>query len=281
MVEPAVRREGVTYLVKTYAVSIQRSCGLLRIKRSSYYYKSHPKDDSVERTALKDAANQRRKWGYRFLMVLLARNGFRMNHKKVERLYREEGLQLHKRRRKKTQRWRGETPATATRANERWSMDFTHDRLINGRKIRTLNVVDTFTRECLWIEVGPSMSGQRVTEVLDFLVHLRGNPQVITTDNGSEFAGRALDKWAYEHKVKLHFIDPGKPVQNAYVESFNGKFRNECLNDHWFNSLEEAREIIDAWREDYNTIRPHSSLGYKTPAEFAFLAANPPWGVPH
>ena len=198
-----------------------------------------------------------------------------MNHKKVERLYREEGLQLHKRRKKKASKWRGEAPASPTKANERWSMDFVHDRLVNGRKIRILNVVDTFTRECLWIEVGPAMSGESVTTVLDFLVHLRGNPQSITTDNGSEFTGRALDKWAYDHKVHLHFIDPGKPVQNAYVESFNGKFRNECLNDHWFTTLDQARDSIHAWREDYNTVRPHSSLGYKTPAEFAFSAANP------
>lgn len=198
-----------------------------------------------------------------------------MNHKKVERLYREEGLQLHKRRKKKTSKWRGAAPASPTKVNERWSMDFVHDRLVNGRKIRTLNVVDMFTRECLWIEVGSAMSGERVTNVLDFLVHLRGKPHSITTDNGSEFTGKALDKWAYDHKVYLHFIDPGKPVQNAYVESFNGKFRNECLNDHWFNTLSEARELIHAWREDYNTVRPHSSLGYKTPAEFALLFANP------
>jgi putative transposase len=241
----------------------------MRIKRSSYYYKAHPKDDSFERAALRDAANRRRKWGYRFLMALLIREGIYMNHKKVERLYREEQLQLHKRQKKKTQKWRGEKPAAAMAANDHWSMDFVHDRLVNGRKIRTLNVVDIFTRECLWIEVGSSMSGRRVTEVLDFLIHLRGVPKVITTDNGSEFAGRALDKWAYDHRVHLHFIDPGKPVQNAYVESFNGKFRNECLNDHWFHSIDQAQEIIYAWREDYNTVRPHSSLGYKTPAEFA------------
>jgi putative transposase len=208
-------------------------------------------------------------------MAILKREGLSMNHKKVERLYREEGLQLHKRRKKKTSKWRGEAPASPTKANESWSMDFVNDRLVNGRKIRILNVVDTFTRECLWIEVGPALSGERVTNVLDFLVHLRGKPQSITTDNGSEFTGRALDKWAYDHKVYLHFIDPGKPVQNAYVESFNGKFRNECLNDHWFNTLDEARDSIHAWREDYNTVRPHSSLGYKTPAEFAFSAANP------
>ena len=201
-----------------------------------------------------------------------------MNHKKVERLYKEEGLQLHKRQKKKTQKWRGEKPVSASAANELWSMDFVHDRLVNGRKIRALNIVDTYTRECLWIEVGYSMSDQRVTEVLDFMRHVRGKPKVIITDNSSEFAGRALDKWAYEHKVHLHFIDPGKPVQNAYVESFNGKFRKECLNDHWFQTLLQAQDTIHAWREDYNTVRPHSSLGYKTPAEF--VAQTNPLGIP-
>ena len=185
---------------------------------------------------------------------------------------------MHKRQKKKTQKWRGERPVSATAANELWSMDFVHDRLVNGRKIRALNIVDTYTRECLWIEVGYSMSGQRVTEVLDFLLHFRGKPKMIITDNGSEFAGRTLDKWAYEHNVHLHFIDPGKPVQNAYVESFNGKFRNECLNDHWFHTLHQAQQTIHAWREDSNTVRPHSSLGYKTPAEFA--AETHPLGIP-
>jgi putative transposase len=211
-------------------------------------------------------------------MAILNREGILMNHKKVERLYKEEGLQLHKRQKKKTQKWRGEKPVSASSANELWSMDFVHDRLVNGRKIKALNIVDTFTRECLWIEVGYSMSGQRVTEVLDFLLHIRGKPKVITTDNGSEFAGRAVDKWAYDHQVHMHFIDPGKPVQNAYVESFNGKFRKECLNDHWFETLRQAQEMIQSWREDYNTVRPHSSLGYKTPAEFA--AETHPLGIP-
>jgi putative transposase len=199
-----------------------------------------------------------------------------MNHKKAERLYKEEGLQLYKRQRKNRRKWRAEPLDMPTRANERWSMDFVADRLVNGRKLRTLNVVDDFTRECLWIEVDQSLGGYRVVQALEFLLHMRGKPKTIVTDNGSEFTGKTLDQWAYTHQVHLHFIDPGKPVQNAFVESFNGKFRNECLNDHWFNSIDEARNIIHAWREDYNTVRPHSSLGYKTPAEFALSAANPP-----
>jgi len=282
VVEPAAKREVAEYLMKTHDASIQRSCRLMGLKRSSYYYKAHPCDDSKEREALRAAAIKRRRWGYRFLMTLLAREGMMMNHKKVERLYREEGLQLHKRQKKRRQKWREETVARPTQINERWSMDFVQDRLMNGRKLRLLNVVDEFTRECLWIEAGYSLSGKRVTEVLDFLIHFRGaKPAMIVTDNGPEFAGRALDRWAYDHSVHLHFIEPGKPVQNAFVESFNGKFRNECLNDHWFTSLDHARTIVHAWREDYNTVRPHSSLNYKTPKEFALAKANPPWGVPY
>ncbi len=195
-----------------------------------------------------------------------------MNHKKVERLYREEGLQLAKRRKKKASKWRGEKMELPIAPNERWSMDFVHDRLINGKRIRTLNIVDDYTRECIWIEAGASLSGSRVVKVLEFLVHLRGNPSAIVVDNGPEFTGKDLDQWAYENQVRLHFIQPGKPVQNAFVESFNGKFRYECLNDHWFHMLQEAQKIIHAWREDYNHTRPHSSLGYKTPAEFAKIA---------
>jgi putative transposase len=233
------------------------------------YYNPHPKDDSTEREALKRVAQKRRRWGYRRLKILLDREGIQMNHKKVERLYRKEGLQLHKRRKKKTRLWRGEKAAQPTKPMQRWSMDFIHDRLTDGRRIRMLNIVDDFTRECLWIEVGQSLSGHRVARVLDFLVHLKGKPETIVIDNGPEFSGRALDSWAYENQVFLHFIQPGKPVQNAYVESFNGKFRYECLNDHWFGSLDEATEVVHAWREDFNHQRPHSSLNYKTPAEFA------------
>lgn len=277
MVEPAAKREAVGYLIVTYHASIQRGCRLMSLKRSSYYYEAHPRDDSEDRKALKAVAYRRRRWGYRFLMEILRREGRPMNHKKVERLYQEEELQLAKRRKKKTSKWRGEKAEVPTAPNDRWSMDFVHDRLVNGRRLRMLNIVDDYTRECLWIEVGQSLSGQRVTQVLDFLVHLRGaSPKIIVTDNGPEFCSRALDQWAYDNKVHLHFIEPGKPVQNAFVESFNGKLRYECLNDHWFRNLDEATNIIHDWRDDYNHCRPHSSLGFKTPAEFAKIFASIP-----
>jgi len=209
------------------------------------------------------------------LTEVLRRQGYTDNHKRIYRVYREEGLQVAVRRKRKTARWRGGKPAASLARNDRWSMDFVSDQLADGRKIRTLNIVDDHTRECLAIEVDTSLSGFRVCRVLDRLVADRGHPARIITDNGPEFTSKVLDRWAYEHCVELQFIQPGKPVQNAFVESFNGTFRNECLNEHWFISLQEAKELIEAWRVDYNTERPHSSLGGKTPGEFATFAQTP------
>jgi putative transposase len=269
VVKPAAKREAVRHARERYGVSFRRACGLMQIGPSSYYYRGSSRGDQDLREALREAALKRRRWGYRMLAEVLRRNGFEDNHKRVYRVYREEGLQVKARKRRKTSRWRGERPEPARRANERWSMDFVSDQLANGRKIRTLNVVDDFTRECLAIEVDSSLGGWRVGRVLDRLVAERGHPERIVTDNGPEFTGKVLDRWAYEHRVKLEFIEPGKPVQNCYVESFNGTFRDDCLNEHWFVSLPEARALIEAWRIDYNTDRPHSSLGGRTPDEFA------------
>ena len=192
------------------------------------------------------------------------------NHKRIERIYREEGLQVRSRKRKRTcKSIRIRTVEVPTRPNERWSMDFVHDWLAFGRRIRCLTIVDDFTRECLHIEVAPSMSGERVARVLDYLAFTRGLPEEIVVDNGAEFSSLVMDRWAHEKGVNLHFIEPGKPVQNAYIESFNGKFRDECLNEHWFTDLSDAKRLIEAWRIDYNTFRPHSSLGDLTPEKFA------------
>lgn len=192
-----------------------------------------------------------------------------MNHKRVARIYREEHLQVRKMRRKKMAAGaRVPLPVPAT-ANERWSMDFVMDTTSLGRRVRILAVVDDYTRECLAVEVDTSISGLRVARVLARLLELRGRPKGITVDNGPEFAGRALDTWAYNNKVRLNFIRPGKPVENAYIESFNGRLRDECLNSHEFGSLQEARGIIEIWREDYNEKRPHGSLNDMTPTEFA------------
>ena len=214
-------------------------------------------------------AAERRRFGYRRLWVLLRREGFGVNHKRVYRLYREEGLAVWRRERKRMASVARVSMPAPERPNQRWSMDFVADALANGRRIRVLTVMDDFTRECLATEVDTSLPGLRVARVLDRLAAERGVPEHITVDNGPEFAGRVLDAWAYAHQVQLHFIEPGKPVQNAYIESFNGRLRDECLNEHWFTSLPAARSIVEAWRGDYNTVRPHSALRYRTPEEFA------------
>jgi len=198
-----------------------------------------------------------------------------VNHKRVYRLYREEGLAM---RRRKGKRYRAEARVPLVppaRANQMWTMDFTRDSLANGRKFRTLNLMDGYTREALCIEVDTSLPGLRVVQVLERVAQERGLPETIQVDNGPEFISRVVDQWAYANGVALHFIDPGKPVQNAFIESFNGKFRDECLNQSWYTSLEDAQQIIDAWRTDYNTVRPHSSLGYQTPEEYAAVATRP------
>ena len=221
------------------------------------------------RARLRTLAHERPRFGYRRLQVLLQREGFTVNHKRLWRLYRQEGLAVRRKRRKRAALGRRILLPVAQRVNERWSMDFVGDSLADGRSFRTLNIVDDFSREAPAIVVDQSLPGERVVRELEQLIAQRGVPAMIVTDNGPEFAGKALDAWAYRRGVKLHFIRPGKPVENAYVESFNGKFRDECLNEHWFTSLAHARDVIEGWRQDYNEVRPHSSLGNATPAEFA------------
>jgi putative transposase len=214
----------------------------------------------------------RARFGYRRLHILLEREGLLVNHKRVHRIYRDAGLQVRRRRRKRLTRAERAPLPTPSQRRERWSMDFTVDTLADGRGFRTLNIVDDFTRECVAIEVDRSLPGLRVARVLDRLQATIGLPQCIVVDNGPEFAGRTLDAWAYARGVTLRFIRPGKPIENAYVESFNGKFRDECLNEHWFVSVADAKATIELWRIDYNTVRPHSSLDGATPTQFAKIA---------
>jgi putative transposase len=233
---------------------------------------------------MRELAQQRPRYGCSRLHVLLRREGLVANHKRTERLYREEGLSIRlKKRRRRVSGLRMPMPLVQ-RPNQSWSMDFVSAALAGGRKFRALTIIDNFSRECPAIEVDTSLSGVRVVRVLDGLALERGLPEVITVDNGPEFAGKALDEWAYLRGVKLNFIRPGKPVENAYAESFNGRFRDECLNEHWFQNLLEARRIIEEWRNDYNDYRPHGSLGNLTPTEFvarqkAELNAQMPAGV--
>lgn len=252
-----------------FGLSLRRACGLVGLWRSTWQYQPHRADDSALRGRLRELAEQRRRFGAPRLHVLLRREGWMVNHKRTERLYRAEGLALRRRRYRKRAAGVRVTLPMPTRPNERWSMDFLHDRLADGRRFRVLTMVDDYSRECPTLVVDTSLTGVRVVQVLERLAESRGLPGLITVDNGPEFAGSALDAWAYRRGLRLHFIEPGKPVQNAYVESFNGKLRDECLNEHWFLTLEEARGLIETWRQDYNTVRPHSSLGDLTPVEFA------------
>lgn len=213
-------------------------------------------------------AQERVRWGYRRLHLLLKREGIAVNHKRIYRLYRDEGLAVRRRKRKRVAVVRKSMPAPA-RLNDCWAMDFMSDALSSGRKYRVLNVVDTLSREALISEVDTSLPATRVIQALEEIAIERGYPARITCDNGPEFRSVALDAWAYEHHVTLAFIEPGKPVQNAVCESFNGRMRDECLNSHWWRTIAEARQGIEEFRRDYNEARPHSALNNLTPAEFA------------
>jgi putative transposase len=263
------RRIAVGVLEQRLGMSERRACALVALARSSCRYHRQAADRGGLRERLRMLAHARPRFGYRRLQVLLRREGFRVNHKCVYRLYREEGLAVRRKRRKRVAGQRGPVLAAPAAVNHRWSMDFMGDSLADGRTFRTLNIVDDFSREALAIVVDTSLPGTRVVRVLEELGETRGLPELIVMDNGPEFAGQALDEWAYRRGVRPHFITPGKPVENAYIESFNGKFRDECLNEHWFMDLDHARELIEEWRLDYNRVRPHSSLDDATPEEFA------------
>ena len=221
------------------------------------------------RLRINEIAKVRVRYGYKRIHVLLRREGWRVNHKRVYRIYCEEGLNLRAKRpkRRRSAAHREQRPV-ATHLNESWSMDFVTDSLFNGHRFRALTLVDNFSRECLSIEVGQHIRGEDVVRVVDDLKRRHGAPDFIKVDNGPEFISKDLDKWAYENKVTLDFSRPGKPTDNAFIESFNGSFRNECLNTNWFLSLEDAKEKIEDWRQDYNDWRPHSSLDNLTPSQY-------------
>lgn len=263
------RRHVVTHLQAAFLVSARRACRLVGLSRSRWHYRRRRQGHPQLRARLCELAQLRPRWGYQRLHLLLRREGRCVNHKLVLRLYREEGLAVTRRRRQKrvaTPR----VPLPAPRqANERWSMDFVRDALGDGRSFRCLTIVDDCTRECPAIEVAPSLPALRVIQVLERLAHRRGLPRCIVCDNGPEFAGRALDVWAHQRGVALQFIRPGKPVENAFIESFNGRFRDECLSTAYFTSLADAQRTIEAWRRDYNDARPHSGLAGCTPTEYS------------
>lgn len=263
----AKRRAIVTEMLPT-AGSKRTACRWLGFHRSAVRYQSRKRDESALRTRLRDLADKNPRWGCPMLTHVLRREGVRDNHKRIRRLYRSEGLAVARRQRKRVAVARVPMPQV-TRPNEQWAMDFVRDTRSDGRAFRALTIIDTHTRESPAIEVDVSLSGERVAAVLDRLAVTRGLPERIVVDNGPEFQSRALDAWAHRRGVMLQFIRPGKPVENCFIESFNGRLRDECLNQHWFLSLADAQRTIEAWRVNYNTARPHGSLGGLTPSEYA------------
>lgn len=253
---------------EVWKVSVRRACGTLRIDRSLYTYKSKRGDQAALKQRIKEICETRVRFGYRRVHVLLRREGWLVNQKRIRRLYNEMGLQLRnktpKRRVKSKLR---EDRVEPTHTNQVWAMDFVHDQLATGRKLRILTVVDTFSRFCPAADPRFSYRGEDVVQTLERVCQEVGYPKTIRVDNGSEFISRDLDLWAYQKDVILDFSRPGKPTDNAYIESFNGSFRAECLNTHWFMSLDDARVKLEAWRRDYNEVRPHSAIGNKPPAD--------------
>src|ERR1700760_1338479 len=281
MVSPQVKRQAVDVLRTERGLGVTRACGLVGISRSLYCYRSRRPDGTRLRERICELAGEKRRYGYRRIHVLLRREGWSVNRKRTYRLYREAGLAVRRRKRKRIGLFERKPLPKPTTVNRSWSMDFVADGLVNGRKLRCLNIVDDFSRECLALEVDTSINGKRVVSVLERLADLRGLPLSITVDHGPEFEGQVLDAWAYQTGVSLNFIRPGKPIENAYIESFNGRFRDECLNEHWFLMMAHARQTIERWRIEYNTERPHSSLGNLTPEEYASTSSPellPPFG---
>lgn len=253
-------------------ISQRRACCLVGLSRSVLSHRSaKQRSDAQLQGRLRELAVERKRFGYRRLHVLLRREGYVVNHKKVYRLYREADLAVRQRKRRRGLAVVRQPLQLPQYANQIWSMDFVMDSLANGRRLKILTIVDDLTRESVLIEPAHSLTGNDVADLLDRVAQFRGYPEAVRTDQGPEFTCRVFDQWAYQHGVTPLLIQAGKPTQNAYIESFNGKLRDECLNEHWFRNLSHARKIIPAWRRDYNEQRPHSSLDYLTPAEFAVI----------
>lgn len=270
MVKVKKQREMVKWMMERFGVSERRACSVLGVHRSAIRRKPSRAPQDFLLSRIRDIASTRVKFGYRRIHTLLQREGWQVNHKRVYRLYREEGLHLTRpSRHKRKSLVRCPDKAVATCPNECWAMDFVSDQLYNGKRFRALTVLDVYTRECLAIYADKGIKGEQVAWVLDGIMTERSLPKRIKVDNGPEFISRALDAWAYSNKVQLDYSRPGTPTDNAHIESFNGSFRSECLDIHWFMDLEDTRRKIEAWRVDYNDLRPHSSLTYQTPSEFA------------
>ncbi len=274
MVTPVAKRQAVAHLCSSYEVSQRRACAVIGADRTSVRYRSVRPDDGIVRSRLRELAAVRRRFGYRRLLLMLRVEGMLINHKRLRRLYREERLQVRRR--------SGRKRALGTRApmtlpqgpNQRWSLDFVSDTLTDSRRFRMLAVVDDFTRECIALVADTSLSGTRVGRELDTVITRRGRPLMIVSDNGTEFTSMAILRWSQQTRIEWHYIAPGKPQQNAFVESFNGRLRDELLNETLFSSLDHAREALAEWQNDYNTVRPHSAIGNLPPVTYAKLIAS-------
>ena len=273
MVTPAARREAVAHLGAKFEVSERRACTALGVDRTSVRYRSRRPDDAVCRARLRELAAVRRRFGYRRLHVLMCREGLVMNHKKFRRLYREERLQVRRRSGRKRALGTRLPMAIPQGPNQRWSLDFVSDAFVDGRRFRILAIVDDFSRECLALVADTSLPALRVVRELEGIITLRGRPTMCVSDNGTELTCLAMLRWSQAMRIEWHYIAPGKPPQNAFVESFNGKLRDELLNETLFTSLAQARAVLAAWKDDYNNVRPHSALGNLSPAEYADRSA--------
>jgi putative transposase len=266
-------KQVVDYVVATHRYSQRKACRLTQQHRSTQRRPSTRDPQTALRQRMHEITSTRIRYGYRRVHIMLKREGWQVGKNIVYRVYREEGLCLRsKRPRRRKMAVHREARYQPKRPNQAWSMDFVHDNLANGSKLRLLTVIDVFTRECLAIEIGARLRGEHVASVLNRLVYLRGKPETVFCDNGAEFTGQIVDLWAYSHKVKMDFSRPGTPTDNAHIESFNGTLRDEFLNVNWFQSIDEAKELCEAWRRDYNESRPHMAHNGKTPAEFAELS---------
>ena len=269
MVTPAAKREAVAHLTQERKMSERRACRLLGCDRMTVRYRSRRPDDPKLRERLRALAHERRRFGYRRLIIFLRREGFVVNHKRLFRIYREEGLMVRKRRgRKRAVGMRAPIPVPA-QPNDLWAMDFVSDQLDWGRRFRVLGIYDVCTRRCLAAVADFSIGGKRVARELDRLIAISGKPKAILSDNGTELTSHAILGWAAAAGIDWHYIDPGKPIQNAFMESFNGRLRDEFLNETLFTSLVQARAALEEWRRDYNEVRPHSRIGWLTPAVYA------------
>jgi putative transposase len=277
-VELVSARRDVTFVINAYHFHERQACRLLDVDRGSFRYEARPDRNTGLKEALLELARQKPRYGYRRLWALLTKSGWQVNLKRVYRLYRLEALMVRRLKRKRLQR-SAPINALLTGANQEWGLDFVCDGIASGRGIRMLTVVDSFSRECPAIEVNTGLSGRHVTRVLERVMEQRGRPAAVRCDNGPEFTSRHFVTWCEEQRITLLHIQPGRPMQNGYVESFNGRLRDECLNANWFGNLNDARRKIENWRQEYNSERPHSSLGYRTPDEYAKICSEPTSGM--